>query len=179
MKLLTWTLAATLILAACSSDSRTPMTSAPSAPSPPASETESWMFAVRFILVTGPDNCLVRERSIELAGTAFSDVPTSIVRSTSSLTINNSLFAEFFGAPSFVGTFTGAEFTATAAPLGSGRTWTCQDGTVLRQQPGTARVTGSFSTDGRQLTATDIHGYPLESGGQVDYTWAWAGTRRN
>jgi hypothetical protein len=42
-----------------------------------------------------------------------------------------------------------------------------------------ARVTGSFSNDGRELTATDVHGYPLESGGQVDYTWTWAGTRQN
>jgi hypothetical protein len=137
------------------------------------------MFSVRFVSVTGPDNCLVKERSIELAGTAFSSVPTSIVRSGSSLTINSSLFAEFFGAPSFVGTVTGPDFTVTAAPLGSGRTWTCQDGTVLRQQVGTARVTGSFSTDGRELTATDVHGYPLESGGQVDYNWTWAGTRQN
>jgi hypothetical protein len=120
---------------------------------------------------------LVKERSVELTGTTFSDVPTTINRSGSSLTISSGLFSSFYGLVSFAGTVAGSDFTATAALPSGGLT--CQDGTVFQQQAGTARATGSFSTDGRQLTATDVHVYPLVSGGEMHYTWTWMGTRRD
>jgi hypothetical protein len=178
MKLSTWTLAAALIVAACSHDSRTPV--APSETQPTgtqSSETQSWRFTVQFVSVTGPVNCLVMERTAQLKGTVFSDVPTFIRRSGNSLTISSDLFANFYGFSNIAGTVTGSDFTATGA-LPSGQ-WTCQDGTVVRQQAGAARIAGTFSADGSQLTATAVHAYPLELGGEDDYTWTWVGTRQS
>jgi hypothetical protein len=172
-----WALAAALILSACG-DSSTPVAPSeiPTPVAPSGIPGESWSFTVHFVSVTGPDSCLVKERSVELTGTTFSDVPTKIIRSGSSFTISSAFFSDFYGV-SFAGTVAGSDFTATGA-LPSGEL-TCQDGTVFQQQAGTARVTGSFSTDGRQLTATDVHVYPLVSGGEMHYTWTWMGTRRD
>ena len=130
---------------------------------------------VKFVSVTSPVECLVTERTVELQKTAFSNGPTTIKRSGNSLTIISNLFGNFFGV-SFAGTVTGSDFTATGAL--SGGDWSCQNGTVIRHQPGTARAVGSFSSDGHQLTATDVHTFPLPSGEKDDYTWTWAGTRQ-
>jgi hypothetical protein len=91
--------------------------------------------------------------------------------------MSSSLFSDFFGISTITGTVVGADFTATGT-VGSDRSWTCPDGTMARQQSGTARITGSFSTDAQQLTATDVHVYPLASGGQMNYNWSWTGTRK-
>jgi hypothetical protein len=133
------------------------------------------VFTVKFVSVTSPVECLVTERTVELQKTAFSNEPTTIKRSGNSLTIISNLFGNFFGV-SFAGTVTGSDFTATGAL--SGGDWSCQNGTVIRHQPGTARAVGSFSSDGHQLTATDVHTFPLPSGEKDDYTWTWAGTRQ-
>lgn len=177
MKRCAWPPAAALMLVTCACGGSTPSAPAQSVTSP-QSEAQGWSLNLQLVSITGDSSCLVSLRLAELTGTAFSNVTTTIERSGSSLKISSPLFRDFFGfSTAIMGTVMGSDFTASGAIPGEGA-WTCPDGAEVRQRSGTARITGSFSTDGQQLAATDVHTYPLESGGQMNYTWSWVGTRK-
>jgi hypothetical protein len=88
------------------------------------------------------------------------------------------LEGDFFQV-NYAGTTSGSDFSATGAqPLeGGGRP--CQDGTSFQQAPGVSSLSGRFSADNQQLTATEVNSYRLTSGEPVTYTWDWQATRRN
>jgi hypothetical protein len=78
----------------------------------------------------------------------------------------------------YAGTVNGNAFAASGGPLeGGGRP--CRDGTSFQQMPGVSNLTGRFSDDTQQLTATEVNSYRLTTGEPVTYTWDWQATRRN
>jgi hypothetical protein len=76
----------------------------------------------------------------------------------------------------YAGTATRNDFSATGGPLEGGGS-PCEDGTRFTQLPGVSNLTGRFTGDGRNLTATEVNTYLLDSGGQVTYTWDWVANR--
>ncbi|HYT67492.1 MAG TPA: hypothetical protein VEL51_13780 [Vicinamibacterales bacterium] len=96
----------------------------------------------------------------------------TIDRSGGSITLQSSFFAV-----NYAGTISGPDFSASGTqPLeGGGRP--CRDGTSFQQLPGASNLTGSFSSDDRTMTATEINSYRLTTGEAVTYTWAWQATR--
>ena len=168
------TLAVALIVTACGGDgSSSPTLSSPTAPSA-SSPAVNWSVTQRFVSVSGPDNCWVREQRQRLMGVTFSDLPMAVTRSGGSISLESTFFQV-----NYAGTVTGSEFSATGArPLeGGGRP--CQDGTSFTQVPGVSNLSGRFSADDQRLTATEVNSYHLTSGEPVTYTWDWQATRRN
>lgn len=173
MKVQISTLAVALILTACGGGSSSP--TVPSPPAPPTSSPKTeWRVTQRFVSVSGPDNCWVREQRARLTGLIFPDVPMSITRSDGSITLESEFFQVNYG-----GTVSGSEFSASGTgPLeGGGRP--CQDGTSFMQMPGVSNLSGRFSADDQLLTAIEANSYRLTSGESVIYTWDWQATRRN
>ena len=149
--------------------------SAPSSTLPTTTQTPSgqWMVIQRFVDVSGPDNCWVREQRDRLSGAVFSDLPMSVTRANGSITLEG----EFFQV-NYSGTISGSDFVATGVkPLdGGGRP--CKDGTSFSQKPGVSNLTGHFAADDQSMTATELNSYQLTTGEPVTYTWAWT-ARRN
>jgi hypothetical protein len=148
---------------------------APDTPAPPISgSVTNWVVTQRFVSVTGPDNCWVREQRQRLTGAAFPDLPMVVTRSSGTIRLDGSFFQV-----NYAGTYSGSDVTAVGgAPLeGGGRP--CQDGTSFTQMPGVSNLTGSFSADDQRATLTEVNTYRLTSGETVTYTWGWEATRRN
>src|SRR5688572_4067286 len=168
MKIQISTLAVALMLTACGSNSSSPAKSFPTAPSPsaPSSAVTNWSLTQRFVSVTGPDNCWVREQRARLTGATFPDLPAVITRPGDG---SIKLESPFFQV-NYAGAVGGAEFSAGGTlPLdGGGRP--CQDGTSFQQMPGVSNLAGRFSADDRLLTATEVNSYQLTSGELVPYT---------
>ena len=160
-----------LILTACGCASSSP--TQPSSSSAVSARTE-WLVTQRFVSVSGPDNCWVREQRARLVGAAFPDLPMSIARSGRSITVEGGFFQV-----NYAGTVSGSEFSASGIrPLeGGGRP--CQDGTSFQQLPGTSALSGRFATDDQLMTATEVNSYRLTSGEPVVYYWDWQARRRN
>lgn len=151
-----------------------PVVVTPASPiTPPASSAATnWSVTQRFVSVTGPDNCWVREQRQRLTGASFPDLPMAVTRSAGSIKLEG----EFFQV-NYAGTFIGSEFSASGGPLeGGGRP--CQDGTSFQQLPGISNLSGRFSADDQRLTATEVNSYRLTSGELVLYTWDWQANRK-
>ena len=164
-----------LIIGGCGGDSSPASPAAPSTPAPPTSSTvTNWVVTQRFVSVTGPDNCWIREQRQRWTGAVFPDLPMVVTRSNGAIRLDGSFFQV-----NYSGTFSGSELTAAGvAPLeGGGRP--CQDGTLFTQMPGVSNLTGSFSADDQRATLTEVNTYRLISGETVTYTWGWEATRRN
>jgi hypothetical protein len=143
----------------------------------PTGAVTSWNLTHRFVSVTGPDNCWVREQRERLTTTwaVVPNQPMRVTRENAAIAID----AQFeIGTPyTFVGTVNGDEVSATDDRAGA--VGTCSDGSRFEQRPGVASLSGRFSADGRELTATVVNSYQLTSGGEVKYTWNWVATRTN
>jgi len=175
------TLAVTFVFTACGGGGSTATPpAAPSGiptptPSPaPNPNTTNWSVTQRFVSVSGPDNCWVREQRQRLTDAVFPNLPMAVTRSGESITLQG----EFFQV-NYAGTTSGTEFSARGiAPLtGGGRP--CADGTSFTQLPGVSNLSGRFAADDQTLTATEVNTYSLTSGEPVTYTWDWQATRRN
>jgi len=160
-------------LQACNKSSPTNPSPPPVAPAPPATSVTNWNVTQRFVSVTGADNCWVREQWARWTGAVFPDLPMTVTRSGGSVNLDG----EFFDV-NYAGTSSGNDFTATGVrPLaGGGRP--CEDGTFFEQRPGVSNLTGRFSADNQELTATEVNSYVLTSGEPVTYVWAWQARRR-
>ena len=135
--------------------------------------TTNWLVTQRFISVSGPDNCWVREQRARWTGAVFAELPMVVTRTGSSIAITGDFFQV-----NYVGTANGNAFaTVGVAPLEGGGA-PCQDGASFTQMAGVSLVSGTFSDD-QTLRATEVNSYPLTSGGTVTYTWDWQATRRN
>jgi len=135
----------------------------------------SWNLTHRFVSVTGPDNCWVREQRERLTSTwaVVANQPMSVTRENAAIGID----AEFeIGTPyTFVGTVNGAAVSATDdRPAGGGA---CRDGSQFEQRSGVANLAGRFTANDREFTGTVVNSYQLTSGGEVKYTWDWNATR--
>ena len=156
-----------------------PTAASPTGSSPVGSSTTTasspitkWSGAQRFVSVSGPDNCWVREQRQRLTGSQWPDLPITITRSAASISIESE-----YWAVKYVGSAAGSEFSAPGnVPLqGGGRP--CQDGTSFQQMPGVSVLSGRFSADDQLMTATEVNSYPLSSGEVVAYTWEWQARR--
>jgi hypothetical protein len=135
---------------------------------PAASLGTKWSGAQRFVSVSGPDNCWVREQRQRLTGSQWPDLPITITRSAGSISVESE-----YWPVKYVGSAAGSEFSAPGSgPLGGGGR-PCQDGTSFQQMPGVSVLSGRFSADDRLMTATEVNSYPLTSGEVVTYTWEW------
>jgi hypothetical protein len=76
----------------------------------------------------------------------------------------------------YAGTVSGIAFSASGGPLEGGAT-PCKDGTSFPQMPGVSNLSGRFSADDQQVTATEVNSYRLSSGETVTYTWDWQAKR--
>jgi hypothetical protein len=171
------TLLIALSATACSGSSPT----VPSATSPPPAGSSTttasfpitrWSGAQRFVSVSGPDNCWVREQRQRLTASAWPDLPITITRSAGSINVESE-----YWPVKYAGSVAGSEFSAPGnGPLqGGGRP--CQDGTSFPQLPGASVLSGRFSADDQLMTATEVNSYPLTSGEVVTYTWEWQAKR--
>lgn len=163
-------LALALMLSACGGGSSSP--TAPSPAAPPA--VTNWIVTQRFVSVSGPDNCWVREQRQRWTGAVFPDLPMTIVRSNGAIRLDGAFFQV-----NYAGTYGGTAVSASGvAPLeGGGRP--CRDGTSFTQRPGVSALAGSFSADDQRATLTEVNSYRLTSGELVVYIWDWQATRRN
>ena len=165
------TLSIALILTAYGCGSSSPTASSPTTltASPPVSD---WTVTQRFVSVSGPDNCWVREQRQRLTGAVFSDLPMTVTRSAGAIRLEGSFFDV-----NYTGTMNGSEFSASGGPLaGGGRA--CQDGTSFQQLAGVSNLSGRFSADDRSMTASEVNSYRLSSGEPVTYTWEWQAARK-
>jgi len=180
MRVVITTLIFAVMLAGCGggaspSSPAAPSTPVPATPAPPAGSDSvtSWSVTQRFVSVTGPDNCWVREQRQRLTGALFPGLPMTVTRSNGVIRLDGSFFAV-----NYVGTFNSSDLTATGvAPLAGGGS-PCQDGTSFTQMPGESNLTGSFSADDQSATLTEVNTYRLTSGETVTYTWGWEAKRR-
>jgi hypothetical protein len=164
-----FSLAILLILTACGDGSPSP--TQPS--SPTGAATTEWLVTQRFVSVSGPDNCWVREQRARWAPAIFPDLPMSVTRSGRSITVEGDFFQV-----NYAGSLSGREFSASGVrPLNGGGT-PCQDGTSFQQLPGTSALSGLFAADDQAMTATEVNSYRLTSGEPVIYTWDWQARRR-
>lgn len=163
------------LLAGCGGGSSRSPTAAPTpVPSAAPAGAFGWRVTQRFVSVSGPDNCWVREQRARLTGSVFPDLPMEVIRSGASITLESTFFQV-----NYSGTTSGSEFTASGVrPLdGGGRP--CADGTSFQQMPGASSLTGRFSADDQAMTATEVNSYRLTTGEAVVYTWDWQAARRN
>jgi hypothetical protein len=127
-----------------------------------------WSVTQRFVSVTGPDNCWVRQQRARLTGVVFAGLEMAITRSGGSITVDGYGF--------WAGTVNGKEFSASEALEGGGTT--C-DGTSFLQRPGVSNLSGRFSDDDQRFSATEVNSYFLTTGELVTYVWDWQATRQN
>lgn len=161
------TVAIALSLAACGESS------SPTTPSPSTGTTE-WIVTQRFVSVTGPDNCWVRQQRATWTPAVFPDLPMTVTRDDRSITVKGDFFQV-----NYEGVVRGGAFVAHGALPLTGAVVGCRDGTgSFEQLPGVSRLSGQFSGD-QSMTATEVNTYALASGGTVTYTWGWQATRRN
>ena len=168
--------ALTLLVAACGGSSSSPTAPDSSAPptAPPVVSATNWVVTQRFVSVSGPDNCWVREQRARWTGAIFPGLPMTITRTGTAI----SLDGDFFQV-NYAGTANGTDFSASGKhPLEGGGT-PCQDGTPFQQLPGISNLSGQISGGDQLLTATEVNSYRLTSGEAVTYTWAWEAQRRN
>jgi len=149
----------------------------PTTPTPPpggSSSATNWMLTQKFVSVTGPDNCWVRQQRASLTGVAFSDLDMTVERPGGSITLKSEWFVEY------VGTMNGSEFTTQQVkPLEESGGSLCPDGVNVQQLPGgVSNLSGRFSADDQLLTASEVNSYRLATGEPVIYTWEWRATRR-
>jgi len=164
---ITWLVAVSFFLVGCAG--------APPSPTTPTAlaSTTNWLVTHRFVSVSGPDNCWVRQQRDGLTGVVFQDLPMTITRSGASI-----ILASPFFDVNYAGTVTGSTFAASGGPLpGGGRP--CADGTSFQQMAGTSDLTGRFVAGDQQLTGTEVNSYRLMSGEPVVYTWDWQAARQN
>ena len=161
-------LAVVVMLAACGGGS-----SSPTQPSAPSARTE-WLVTQRFVSVSGPDNCWVREQRTRWSGAIFSDLPMLITRSGRSITVEGDFFQV-----NYAGTVSGSEFSASGIRPLEGNAVSCRDGTSFQQMPGTSSLSARFSADDQLMTAAEVNTYRLTSGDPVIYTWDWQARRQN
>jgi hypothetical protein len=164
VRLSTLTLALSVTAGGCGSSSPTEPSS--------SSGVTNWLVTQRFVSVSGPDNCWIREQRARWTPAVFPDLPMTIRRSGGAI----SLEGEFF-AVNYAGTVRGSDFSAPGTRPLEGAVGRCQDGTSFEQMPGTSNLSGRFSGGDRQLAATEVNSYRLSSGEPVTYTWAWQATR--
>lgn len=169
MKAEALTLTVALTLTACGGGSSSP--TQPSSPAPPPASSPApsvvtnWNVTQRFGSVTGPDNAWVRGQRQRLTGAIFPDLPMAITRSGGVINVDGAFFQV-----NYAGTFAGSDFSASGKePLEGGE----------QQMPGVSTLSGRFSADDQQVTATEVNTYRLISGETVIYTWEWQATRRN
>ena len=164
-------LATTLIVAACGGSSTSP--TQPDSVAPPVSSVTNWVVTQRFVSVTGPDNCWVREQRARWTGAIFPDLPMTITRTGTTISLDGADFQV-----NYSGTASDSDFSASGKqPLeGGGRP--CQDGTSFQRMPGTSNLSGRITGGDQLLTATEVKSYRLTSGEPITYTWGWEATRR-
>jgi uncharacterized lipoprotein YajG len=94
MKVVITTLIFAVMLAGCGGGSSPSSPAAPSTPAPlPSSDSvTSWSVTQRFVSVTGPDNCWVREQRQRLTGALFPDQPKTDTRSNVVIHLDGSFF---------------------------------------------------------------------------------------
>ena len=132
------------------------------------------MVTQRFVSVDGPENCWVTGQRARLTGLVFPNLPMTVTRPPDgSITVEGSFFAV-----NYAGTMSGTEFSANGLRALEGGGSTCQGASYL-QRPGTSALSGRFSADERELTASEVNSYVLTSGEAVVYTWEWRATRIN
>ena len=170
--------AATLIVA-CGGGTTASSPITPTAPPPPTPPVNSfstnWMVTHRFVSVTGPDNCWIRQQREKLTGVRFSDMEMTVDRPPGgAITLRSPWFETYSG------TINGSELTAQQVkPLEGSGGLLCPDGANVQQLPGgISNLSGSFSADDQLLTANEVNSYRLATGEPVHYTWEWRATRR-
>jgi len=147
--------------------------SSPTTPSPSIGTTE-WLVTQRFVSVTGPDNCWVRQQRATWAPAVFPDLPMTVTRDARAITVKGDFFQV-----NYEGVVSGGVFSANGVIPLTGGAGLCRDGTgSFEQLPGVSRLSGQFSGD-QSMTATEVNTYALAAGGTVTYTWGWQATRRN
>ena len=132
------------------------------------------MVTQSFVSVVGPDNCWVRNQRAGLTGIVFRDLETSITRLDGQIAVESKWFQT-----DYKGTHSGRQFSATGTESLEGGGRPCEDGSIFRQEPGVSTLSGTFSADDQQMTATEVNSYVLTTGEPVIYTWAWEVRRRN
>jgi hypothetical protein len=135
--------------------------------------TTNWLVTQRFISVSGPDNCWVREQRARWTGAVFAELPMNVTRTGTSIAVEGDFFQV-----NYAGTVNGNQLSTTGVKVLEGGGGRCQDGTSFPQMAGISQLSGVFS-DAQTLTATEVNTYPLTSGGTVKYTWGWQATRQN
>ena len=161
-----------LVLACNSGSSPTSPSPAASSPSAPSASGDQWLVTQRFVSVEGPDNCWVRQQRGWLTGAVFPDLPMTVTRSGASIELESDFFEV-----NYAGTLSGSEFSASGGPIGGGGGRPCEDGTLFQQNPGVSALSGRFSEDDRNMTATEVNSYRLTTGEPVTYTWDWQARR--
>ncbi len=159
-------LAATLLLCSCvnSETPTSPSMSGSGAPGPSflsgPSASAVWKGMRTVVASTGPDDCLVHDPflSTVTAGT----IPFGVLANR-----NGSGLEIMWGDPTFTyeGTIAGSAFTAVAS---NSRGWNACVGFSY-----SSTISGTFSADGRQLTADSIETYVLDSGQTNTFTFRW------
>jgi hypothetical protein len=144
-----------------------------STPTASSSPVTNWTGAQRFVSVTGPDNCWVREQREWLTPSRWPDLPITITRSAGAIKVESE-----YWAVSYAGSANGTEFTANGSGPLAGGGKPCRDGTSFTQMPGVSVFSGRFSADDQLMTATEVNSYPLTTGEIVSYTWEWQAKRR-
>jgi hypothetical protein len=96
----------------------------------------------------------------------------SITRSNGSITVQSEWFQ------TYTGTYNGTQFSASGTESLEGGGTAC-DGSTYEQRPGVSNLSGLFSNDDRELTASEVNSYVLTTGEVVSYTWGWKAVRRN
>ena len=97
----------------------------------------------------------------------------TVTRAGDSITLESSFFQV-----NYRGTTSGNDFAASGGRPLEGGGEPCEDGRSIQQMPGESNLTGRFSADDQQLTASEGNSYLLMSSEPVTYTWDWQATRR-
>ena len=153
----------------------------PTAPTPPAVATplpsaptsSNWALTTVLTAVTGPDTCFSHPAAQRVGMPVAWQMAAT--RSETTVTFMYDVRNHPTDDVEYAGTVDGDSFTAKSdsSPVSFP---TCADGTVLK---GTfdGRVTGSFSPDGKHLTAKEVWAYHF-SWGDVQFSMDWIADQR-
>jgi hypothetical protein len=131
-------------------------------PTPAPAGRNPWKLTDQVIAATGPGTCLYRPS----VGMSFSTT-FELVKSGNSVRF---AMEDPFDWESYTATVNGTNFTATNPAIDSG------SGMCVHYRQ-TTSLSGSFSEDGNQLTATEIWSLTLDSGEVVMTTFRWTASR--
>jgi len=130
-------------------------------PTPASSEVSQWDLTDQVVADAGPDFCIWTAK----LGMVFHGTYT-IRRTGNSLSFTP---ADIVDWESYTATLQGASFTASNPPI---------EETDCAHYWQSSSLSGSFSPDGRRLTATEIWSFTPDSGQVKTVTFQWSAVRR-